>query len=220
MAPFIFPDWTNRMRLPAGLLLAAAPLYLIGIVYYGGSPKTTDVGYQPVQPIEYSHALHVGQLGLDCRYCHTTVQKAAFAAVPPAETCIGCHGKLVKVNSALLTPLREAHASDKPVEWIKVHDLPDYAYFNHSAHTTRGVGCASCHGRIDTMPKVFQDQTLSMSWCLNCHRAPENHLRPQDKITDMTYANTLTPEQQLAAGKKIKAERNINPPTSCSTCHR
>ena len=139
MNPFFFPDWTNRVRLPAGMLLAAAPLYLLGVVYYGGSPKTTDVGYAPKQPIPYSHALHVGQLGMDCKFCHTTVDKAAFAAIPPAETCIGCHGQTIKAKSAKLTPLREAYTSveNKPVEWIKVHDLPDYVYFNHSSHVNR-----------------------------------------------------------------------------------
>ena len=219
MAPFVFPDWTNRLRLPAGMLLAAAPLYLIGIVYYGGSPKTTDVGYEPLQPVEYSHAIHVGQLGMDCRYCHTTVQKAGFAAVPPSQTCIGCHGETVKKDSALLLPLREAHAANKPMDWIKVHDLPDFVYFNHAAHTTRGVGCSSCHGRVDKMERVYQAETISMAFCLDCHRAPENHLRPQSEITNMTYTNKDVAER-LAEGLKIKAERNVKPPTSCSTCHR
>jgi hypothetical protein len=219
MNPFFFPDWTNRVRLPAGMLLAAAPLYLLGVVYYGGSPKTTDVGYAPKQPIPYSHALHVGQLGMDCKFCHTTVDKAAFAAIPPAETCIGCHGQTIKAKSPKLTPLREAYTSveNKPVEWIKVHDLPDYVYFNHSSHVNRGVGCASCHGRIDNMEVVKQENTLSMGWCLNCHRNPENHLRPQSEVTNLNWTPN---EDQRKLGLAIKAERGINPPTHCSTCHR
>jgi hypothetical protein len=147
------------------------------------------------------------------------VEKAAFAAVPPAETCFGCHGQTIKAKSTKLTPLREAYTSpeNKPIDWVKVHDLPDYVYFNHSSHVTRGVGCASCHGRIDKMDVVFQDQTLSMGWCLDCHRAPEKHLRPQTEITNMNWTPN---EDQAKLGKRLKEERQINPPTHCSNCHR
>jgi hypothetical protein len=225
MNPFLFPDWTNRLRLPAGLLLSAAPLYLIGVVYLVGSPNFTDVGYQPVQPIDYSHKIHVGEMGMDCRYCHFTVENAAFAAIPPTATCLGCHGPTnetppkipLRGESPKLTMLRDVAKTDQPIEWIKVHDLPDFVYFNHSAHVNAGVGCQSCHGRIDTMPHVFQSQTLSMGWCLNCHRNPEPNLRPREEVTNMNYRR---PEDQAAVGAELRKQFGIQPPTHCSGCHR
>ncbi|HSC89532.1 MAG TPA: cytochrome c3 family protein, partial [Polyangiaceae bacterium] len=167
MKLFVFPRWANKTRQIAGLALSGAPLYLVAFVWYGGSPKTTDVGYQPEQPVPYSHELHAGQMGLDCRYCHTTVDQTGLAAIPPTSTCMNCH-KLVHPNSPKLTPIRESSATGEPVQWVKVHDLPDYVYFNHSAHVTRGVSCVSCHGRIDTMERVTQVERLSMGWCLDC----------------------------------------------------
>jgi hypothetical protein len=186
------------------------------LVWWGFSPKTTEIGFQPVQPIGYSHALHAGKLGLDCRYCHNTVERAAHAAIPPTETCMNCHG-MVKTKSAKLAALREGWATDKPVDWVKVHDLPDYVYFNHSAHVTRGVGCAECHGRIDKMEVVSQENTLSMGWCLDCHRAPEAHLRPAELVTQMDYVPS---RPQLEVGAELRKQNAINPPTDCSTCHR
>ena len=216
MDQFVFPRWANKTVHLVGAVLGVVPLYLIGLVWYGFSPKTVAVGYAPEQPIPYSHALHAGELGLDCRYCHNTVEKAAMAAIPPTETCMNCHQR-VKTKSVKLEPLREAWASGAPVEWLKVHDLPDYTYFNHSAHVTRGVGCASCHGRIDQMDVVFQHEELSMGWCLDCHRQPEAHLRPVAEITNMAWE---PPEEQLAFGAKLREANNINPPQNCSTCHR
>jgi hypothetical protein len=216
MKVFVFPRWTNKIRQFAGAALGGAPIYLTAFVWYGFSPKTTDVGYQPKQPVPYSHALHAGELGIDCRYCHSTVDQAALAAIPATETCMNCH-RLVRKDSPKLLPIRESHATGQPVEWIKVHDLPDYVFFNHSAHVTRGVGCVSCHGRVDRMEKVFQKEPLSMSWCLDCHRAPEKNLRPPAEVTNM---NWTAPGDPVAYGAQLREQGNINPPTHCSTCHR
>jgi hypothetical protein len=216
MDRFVFPRWANKTVPLVGALLGAAPLYVIGLVWYGASPTTVAVGYEPHQPVPYSHALHAGELGLDCRYCHTTVEKAAMAAIPPTETCMNCHQR-VRTTSVKLEPIRQSAATGEPVEWIKVHDLPDYVYFNHSAHVTRGIGCVSCHGRIDQMVEVHQEKPLSMSWCVDCHRAPEQHLRPPSEVTNMRWQ---PPEDQLAFGMKLREQAHINPPTDCSTCHR
>jgi hypothetical protein len=216
MTPFVFPRWANKTRALAGVLLGAAPLYLTGLVWYGASPKTTDVGYEPKQPVPYSHALHVGQLGLDCRSCHNTVEEAAHAAIPATQTCMNCH-QTVHTKSDKLAPVRASWETNDPVEWVKVHDLPDYVYFNHSAHVTRGVGCVSCHGRIDQMEEVFQQEPLSMGWCLDCHRNPEPNLRPPEKATDM---NWTPPGDASSYGATLRKQNNINPPTDCSTCHR
>ena len=216
MKLFVFPRWANKTRQMAGVVLGIAPIYLTGLIWYGASPKTTDVGYMPEQPVPYSHALHVGELGLDCRYCHNTVEEAAHAAVPPTDTCMNCH-KSVWPKSPKLLPIRESAASGRAVEWKKVHDLPDYVYFNHSAHVTRGVGCVSCHGRIDQMPEVYQFAELSMNWCLECHRKPEQNLRPPDQVTNMTWA---PPGDPTAFGTEFRQQNHINPPTDCSTCHR
>jgi hypothetical protein len=218
MNPFVFPRWANKTRALAGMLLGGAPVYLTFLIWYGASPKTTDVGYMPQQPVPYSHALHAGQLGLDCRYCHNTVEQAAVAAIPPTGTCMNCHAR-VWTKSEKLAPVRASLESGNPVEWIKVHDLPDYVYFNHSAHVTRGIGCVSCHGRIDQMEEVYQHEPLSMGWCLNCHREPEKNLRPPEEVTNMAWT---PPEGQdpLEYGKMLREKNNINPPTDCSTCHR
>lgn len=214
MKPFTFPRWANKTRQLAGVALGVAPVYLTALVWYGFSPKTTDVGYQPKQPVPYSHALHAGALGIDCRYCHNTVDKAAHAATPATETCMNCHAR-VRTQSPLLEPIRESFKTGKPVEWVKVHDLPDYVYFNHSAHVTRGIGCVSCHGRVDQMVEVHQKETLSMGWCLTCHRAPEAHLRPPAEATNMTWQ-----QPSPTFGAEFRKANNINPPEDCSACHR
>lgn len=218
MKLFVFPRWANKTRNVAGVVLGIAPLYLTGLIWYGFSPKTTDVGYMPDQPVPYSHALHAGELGIDCRYCHNTVEKTSHAAIPPTATCMNCH-TLIRTDSPELLPVRESAATGEPLEWLKVHDLPDYVYFNHSAHVSRGVGCVSCHGRVDQMVEVHQQETLSMGWCLDCHRAPEPHLRPPEEATNMTW----TPpngEDSVAFGRRFREENEIAPPTDCSTCHR
>lgn len=210
-----FPLWIDRARPLAGALLAGVPAYLIFLLYYGGSPRTTDVGYEPIQPIPYSHALHAGELGIDCRYCHTNVETSAHALVPPTQTCLNCHNQIA-TQSAKILPIKESAASGEPIPWVRVHDLPDYVYFDHSAHVSRGVGCVSCHGRVDRMERVRQVERLSMGWCLECHRNPEPHLRPQAYITRMDW----TPGDDTSLGAKIRKQNNINPSTDCSTCHR
>ena len=217
---FSFPRWVDRLRDVLGaILLGILPLYLVILVWYGASPRTTDVGYAPVQPIPYSHALHAGQLGIDCRYCHNTAEVAAHAAIPPTQTCMNCHAK-IRAASPKLVRVRESYATGVPVPWVRVHDLPDYAYFNHSAHVRRGVGCVECHGRVDRMETVYQAQPLSMGWCLDCHRAPEQRLRPVEFVTKLDWVPT---EDQAQMGARLKKEYNIRDSkylTSCSVCHR
>lgn len=213
---FTFPKWTWVLRPGIAAAAVGGLVYASIVIYLGFSPKATDVGYMPTQPVPYSHALHVGQLGMDCRYCHTGVEVAAAATIPPTQTCMNCHSK-VRADSEKLIPVRESYATGMPVPWIRIHDLPDYVYFDHSAHVRRGVGCVSCHGRIDAMEVVFQDQSLSMGWCLECHRSPENHLRPVEFVTQLDW---VPEEDQLALGTRLRETNNINPPTDCNTCHR
>ncbi|MCA9041217.1 MAG: cytochrome c3 family protein [Planctomycetaceae bacterium] len=223
---FQFPAWTNKVVTLLGGVATIGGIYVVLIVNYGASPKTISAGYAPTQKIPFSHKVHAGKLKLDCRYCHNTVEKSAHAAVPPTATCLNCHsgadekGNVAKtaVHSAspLLEPLRESAKTGEPVEWTRVHDLPDYVYFNHSAHITSGVSCVSCHGRVDQMDVVRQVAPLSMSWCLDCHRNPTPNLRPVESVTDLTWT-TENPEE---LGEKLKDEHNIHPKTNCSTCHR
>jgi hypothetical protein len=153
---------------------------------------------------------------MDCRYCHTTVEEAAFAAVPPSATCMNCH-KQIAPESRRLLAVRETIAHEAPVAWIKVHDLPDYVYFNHSAHVTRGVSCVSCHGRVDQMEQVYVAKPLSMAWCLGCHRDPEPHLRPPELVTDLSW---VSEDDAVKTGQRVREQLQIHPSTSCSTCHR
>ena len=213
---FQFPKWTNTLRPVIGAALVLGPVYVVVLLAYGASPQTTAVGYQPQQPVPYSHALHAGTLGIDCRYCHTTVEVAAHAAVPPTQTCMNCHAK-IRSESPKLLLVRESYATGLPVPWVRVHDLPDYVYFNHSAHVRRGVGCVECHGRVDTMEVVTQVQRLSMGWCLDCHRSPESHLRPPEMVTRMDW---VPPEDPVVYGRRLRQASNINPSTQCWTCHR
>jgi hypothetical protein len=212
----LFPDWLDRFKPLAGIGLAAGTIYVIAVLYYGGSPETWRVGYSPEQPVAFSHKLHAGDLGMDCRYCHTTVEDAAFAAIPPSATCMNCH-KNIAPQSRKLLAVRETYATDASIPWIRVHDLPDYVYFNHSAHVRRGVSCVSCHGRVDQMEEVYQAKTLSMSWCLDCHRNPDPHLRPPEFVTDLDWVPEVDAVEE---GKRVREQLNINPSTSCSTCHR
>ncbi len=185
-------------------------------LYYATLPITLEPGYQPKQPVPYSHKLHAGNMGMDCTYCHTSVLKAAYASIPPTQTCMNCHSK-VKEKSVVLEPVRASWASGESVPWVKVHRLPDYVYFNHSSHTNAGVSCVSCHGRVDQMVEVKQVQTLAMSWCLDCHRNPAPNLRPAQFVTKLDWK----PEGDAAAlGREIIAQKGINPPVNCSGCHR
>ncbi len=195
-----------------------AGLLTVGFIWYYGSPEYTDVGYQPVQPVPFSHKMHVGDLGMDCRYCHNFVDQSHEANVPPTQTCMNCH-QLVLPESEQLAPIRQSWQSGKPMEWIRVHKIPDYAYFDHSVHLAAGVGCASCHDRVDQMEVVTLKKSLSMGWCLDCHRDPTPHLRDltATSVTDMEWQPG---ENQLAFAKEIMEKKNINPRTDCSACHR
>jgi hypothetical protein len=221
MPGFQFPEWTESFKKWVLLLAAGGPVYLIGLIAYGVTPEAIRIGYQPEQPVPYSHALHVGELGLDCRYCHNTVEESPHAAVPPAATCMNCH-KGIRADSKALLPIRESFSQNVAVEWTRVHDLPDYVYFNHSAHVTRGVGCESCHGRIDQMKEVWQTKPLTMEWCLDCHRDPAPNLRDPEKIgpTVMGHFDGMSDSERREAGKQVMDKYQINPRTDCSTCHR
>jgi hypothetical protein len=212
----LFPKWTNKIPFALTVGSVVAVIIIIAGLWYFGSPQYTDVGYRPAQPVPYSHKLHAGDMGMDCRYCHTNVEVSPVANIPSTQTCMNCH-TLILPNSENLAPVRDSWESGEPIEWVKVHMLPDYAYFNHSAHVTAGVGCESCHGNVAEMEKVEQVETLSMGWCLDCHRNPEPHLRPLDQITTMGYQ---PPEEQVAFAQQFIQEQNINPPTDCSACHR
>ncbi|KAB2881040.1 cytochrome C [bacterium] len=216
--PQIFPKSANKLPLISLVAVLVVGGALTGFFWYFASPKFTDVGYRPNQPVPYSHKLHAGDLGMDCRYCHVGVETSATAMVPPTATCMNCHN-LILTQSEKLLPVRESWTSGVPIEWVKVHKTPDYAYFNHSIHVNRGIGCESCHGNVAQMEIVEQKQPLSMGWCLDCHRNPDMSLRDLSKvkITDM---NWTPPTDQLAFAQKIKKEKNIAPPEDCSACHR
>ncbi|HPF15046.1 MAG: cytochrome c3 family protein [Planctomycetes bacterium] len=209
---FHFPRWVNRIRLLLPPMFVMGGLYAVGLVNFGASPDSLVVGYAPKQPIPYSHRLHAGELGIDCRYCHQNVDKSAHASLPASATCMNCHTK-IRSESPKLALLRETFAADQPIPWVKVHDLPDYVYFDHSAHVTKGIGCVECHGRVDQMEVVTVVKKLSMGWCLDCHRNPQPALRPVDQVTNMAW----TPPE---GGVDPALLRTVHPKTNCSTCHR
>ncbi len=227
MERFQFPIWINKLVPLVGVGALAATVYVCLLGAYATSPRTTNVGYSPKQPVPFSHKLHVGQLKMDCRYCHTTVDEAAHAAVPATQTCVNCHSaanpdgsvanSAIHTGSEKLLRVRESQATGEPIEWERIHDLPDYVYFNHSAHVQRGVSCVSCHGRVDKMEQVYQAEPLTMSWCLKCHRNPEPHLRPREFVTQMDWEPQEDPQQ---LGTRLREEYGIHPSTNCSTCHR
>ncbi len=178
---FLFPRWANYL-VPGLVIMAIGVLTYVPLVLgLFLSPQTTDVRYRPQQPVPFSHELHAGQLQMDCRYCHCTVEETAFAAIPTTKICMNCHAS-IKSESEKLQLVRDSYSTGKPVNWVKVHDEPDFVFFNHAIHVNQGVACVSCHGRIDQMETVYQHEPLSMAWCLQCHRNPANHLRPAPKL--------------------------------------
>jgi menaquinone reductase, multiheme cytochrome c subunit len=219
---FVFPRGANYL-LPVLIVAAVGgALYVPVVVGLGGSPSTTAVGYAPEQPVPFSHLMHVGQLGLDCRYCHNTVEDAPFAAIPPTATCMNCHSN-IKADSPQLARVIDSWQTGQAIEWLRVHDLPDHAYFNHAAHVQKGVGCVECHGRVDLMDVVQQVEPLSMAWCLECHRDPGPRLRPLDQVTNMAWLPPASAgdRRQLARDLTVHYQlRDINFMQSCSTCHR
>lgn len=210
----IFSRQLNYFPLVAALVAVGALGSITLLVWYYNSPNNTQVGYAPAQPVPYSHRLHAGELGIDCRYCHANVERSQEAMVPPTQTCMGCHA-MVKTDSPKLEPVRESWKTGQPVEWTRVHKLPEHAYFDHSVHLAAGVGCTSCHGRVDQMEVVRQQEPLSMGWCLDCHRNPAPNLRPKEEITNMGWQ----PPEGFEAQALAMAE-NVNPPKHCSGCHR
>jgi hypothetical protein len=212
----LFPKWTNQTPPIVGVVLTVVGLLVLTAFVYTISPYTQQVGYAPEQPVPYSHKLHAGDLGMDCRYCHVGVEKSPVAMVPATATCMNCH-TLIKPDSEKLLPIRESAATGEAVEWIRIHHVPDFVYFNHSVHVNAGVGCETCHGRIDQMEVVHQARTLAMGWCLDCHRAPEKYLRPVDEVTTMGYT---PPGDQLALGLQLREAGDIHPTTDCAGCHR
>jgi hypothetical protein len=212
----IFPKWTNRIPL---MVVVGAPLALtliVMFVWYYFSPWYTDVGYRPRQPVDYSHKLHAGDLGIDCRYCHSSVEDSPVANVPPTQTCMNCH-KLIGTDNDKLLPVRESFASGKPIEWVRVHKLPDYVYFDHSMHLWAGIGCESCHSNVAAMEVIEQKKPLSMGWCLDCHRNPDDQIRPRDQLTKMNWKPHSDHAEFV---EEFKRDNNIAPPVNCSACHR
>ncbi len=216
----IFPKSANKLPLQIIIFV----LVLVGVVTaattYYATPKYTRIGYAPVQPVPFSHALHNGQLGIDCRYCHVGVDKGATSTVPTAQTCMNCHNTgLIKADSPALAPVRASFASGDPVKWVKIHQVPDYVYFNHAVHVNRGISCVECHGQINQMDVVTHSKPLSMGFCLDCHRNPAAHVRPLDQITNLNWK----PEQAAEHAKWAEAfvkNNKISPPQSCTGCHR
>ena len=180
------------------------------------SPYVTGAGIAHEQPVPFSHQHHVAGIGIDCRYCHTSVEVAASAGIPPTKTCMNCHSQIWS-QSPTLEPVRESFRSDKSIEWRRIHDLPDYAYFNHSAHVNKGVGCSTCHGRVDQMPLMRQYATLQMEWCLDCHRKPEKYVRKKEEVFNVAWE---PPSDQLEKGRELVKLYGIQTRTSCNTCHR
>ncbi|MEM8865120.1 MAG: cytochrome c3 family protein [Planctomycetota bacterium] len=236
MDRFYFPPWVNKFTLMVLAGLGGGGAYAGAMLAFGTWPEVMNTGYMPEQPVPFSHKLHAGELKMDCRYCHNTVDVAAHAAVPSNNVCTNCHsglgadGAVVKTavhpKSIKLQKVRDSQATGEPVEWERIHDLADYVYFNHSVHINKGVSCVECHGRIDKMEVVYQAEPLSMSWCLECHRNPTGRLRPADEITNLawtweddfeTYDQYVNAMQEEYGGEKSGPYKAS---TNCSTCHR
>jgi len=220
----IFPRWTNRLPLQLMVGAALTGSALVAGVWYYFTPKYTRVGYQPMQPVAFSHGIHVEQLGLDCRYCHDDVEKSWYSNVPSASSCMNCHTLVLKDSPKLELVRESAAPGGRPIPWVQVHKVPDFVYFNHAVHVNRGVSCVHCHGRIDQMDEVRHEKSLSMAFCLECHRNPGDYLRPPDKVTDLAWTWNADPRVaetlQKARGKAFVHDWNVQSLESCSACHR
>jgi hypothetical protein len=216
----VFPRTANavaRMSLAGGLALVLLTAWII-FSLMRSSWATRQFEFVE-QPIQFSHAHHAGGVGIDCRYCHTSVETSSFAGIPPTRTCMNCHSEIWN-TAPILDPVRASFRDNRNLTWIRVNDLPDFVYFNHQIHVRQGVGCATCHGRVDQMPLTYQAAPLLMEWCLDCHRAPEKYLRPRDQVFNMAYE---PPANQLDLGRRLKQDYGISTVehmTSCSVCHR
>lgn len=213
----IFPKWTNKLpaRVVVGAILVGTAA-TIGVGYYF-TPKYTRVGYRPVQPVPFSHAVHADQLGMDCRYCHNGVEKSWYSNVPATSVCMNCHNQVLK-DSPQLALVRESFESGESIPWVQVHKLPDYVYFNHSVHVNRGISCVHCHGQVNRMDVVAHAQPFSMAFCLECHRAPEAKIRPLEEVYNLDWV--VPQSQQLEMGQKFVHDWNVNASQNCSACHR
>ena len=241
MANF-FPRWTNWLPLKITICAIVVICALTGATWYYATPKYTRVGYMPTQPVPFPHDLHVTQLGMDCRYCHGFVEVTAHSNVPDTQVCMNCHTQVQKDNPKL-EPVRVSWNTGAPVDWIQIHRTPDYVYYNHSAHVNRGISCFSCHGQVNHMPVVYDAKPLSMAWCLECHRHPENFLRPEKEIFNLDWnpdqvkpaefvakygqpqgtKEDLSKEKKLTQreiGQTLKERWNVQPPLNCQGCHR
>jgi hypothetical protein len=217
--PQIFHPSTNtfsKLSIFGAVFFLAALLWVIAAI--SRSSYVTQTGVAREQPVPFSHKHHVSGLGIDCRYCHTSVEEVAFAGIPPTKTCMTCHSQIWS-DSPMLEPVRASFRTDRSLEWIRVHDLPDFVYFNHSIHVKKGIGCVSCHGRVDQMPLVWKAHSLDMEWCLECHRHPEQFVRPREYVLRMDWQPA---GEQLALGETLVKEYHIDKSklTNCSTCHR
>ena len=204
----------SRLSIFGGLIALAAAVY--GLALLNRSAYVTRAGVAREQPVPFSHRHHVGELGIDCRYCHVTVERSSYATVPPTATCMNCHSQ-IWADSPTLAPVRASYRTGESLEWIKIYDLPDFVYFNHSIHVHKGIACVSCHGRIDRMNLTWQEPSLQMEWCLDCHRHPERHVRPRDQIFNMEWE---PPADRERLGKELVKTYRIQNKTDCYTCHR
>jgi len=203
-----------KVSIGGGLILAGS--ILVAAYTLDRGHYTTDVAVVKAQPVPFSHKHHVTDDGIDCRYCHTSVETSAFAGLPATEICMSCHSQ-IWTNAAILEPVRASFRTGESLTWTRVHDLPEFVYFNHSIHVNKGIGCASCHGRVDQMPLMFKVNTLNMNWCVECHRAPWKYVRPREQVFNMAYE---PPTNQEEFGKKLMKEYKIQSLTDCWTCHR
>ena len=210
------PRVNTLLRLSLLVFAALATFAVWGGALIVRSPYETRQNVPREQPVPFSHEHHAGGLGIDCRYCHQTVETTAFAGIPPTKVCMNCHSEMWAVAPAV-EPVRESYRSGRSLQWTRVHDLPGFVYFDHSIHIHKGIGCSSCHGRVDKMPLTWQAEPLTMEWCLDCHRHPEQHVRPRSEVFDMSY---IAPGTQAQLGARLVKEYNIHSLTSCSTCHR
>jgi hypothetical protein len=213
----IFPRSANAIA-KASIFLVLATVAVLGwlVMILMRSDFVTGANANVEQPVQFSHAHHVGGEGIDCRYCHTSVENSSFANIPPTKTCMNCHSQ-IWLNASYLEPVRESFRTNRSIEWTRVHDLPDFVYFNHSIHVKKGMGCETCHGRIDRMAGIYQVNSLQMEWCLDCHRNPEKNVRPREFVTTMGY---VPAEDQSVLGPRLVKEYKIQSLTSCSVCHR
>lgn len=214
----VFPKWVNSIPIKVIVaLLLIKTAVVLGVTYYA-TPKYTRVGYAPTQPVPFSHALHVGQLEMDCRHCHTFVDRSEHSNVPATDTCMSCHS-MVRKNDPVLAQVRESYESGEAIPWVRIHKTPDYVYFNHAVHVNRGISCVECHGRIDQMEVVHHAKPLSMRFCLDCHRNPEEYIRPPEEVYNLAWERP-TDEESQAEFAGFVHDWKVNPPQSCSGCHR